>query len=135
MNNFYLRILILFLFVSTAFHTMAQRSSGLMIDGNVTVEEGNPDNVIIEMIEDGKRSPDYGIGSSGKFNIELRYNHKFELVFKKEGNFQQKIVVETAVPKAVLDTDPRFPPFFPLAISSMKRANLLSACRQIAAQI
>ena len=119
MKDFYARIIILFILVSASFGAFAQRSSGLMIDGTVTVEEGNPDNVIIEMYEDGKKAPDYGIGSSGKFKVELNYNHKFELVFKREGNFSQKIVVETAVPKTVLDSNPRFPAF-PVNINLFK---------------
>ena len=119
MKEIYTRILPLFILFIVSLNAFSQRSSGLMIDGTVTVEEGNPDNVIIEMIEDGKRTPDYGIGSSGKFKIELNYNHKFELYFKREGNFPQRIVVETAVPKAVLDTDPRFPAF-PVNINLFK---------------
>ncbi len=119
MKYIYSGIPVLFIFLLFSLNGFAQRSSGLMIDGTITLEEGNPDNVIIEMYEDGKKAPDYGINSSGKFKVELNYNHKFELIFKREGNFQQKIVVETTVPKAVLDTDPRFPPF-PVNINLFK---------------
>ena len=119
MKSFYFRIFTFLFFAGSVFFAQAQRSSGLMIDGTVMVEEGSPDNVIIEMYEDGKKAPDYGIGNSGKFKVELNYNHKFELIFKREGNFPQKIVIETTVPKAVLDTDPRFPPF-PVNINLFK---------------
>ncbi|HPF50867.1 MAG TPA: hypothetical protein PK335_04790, partial [Draconibacterium sp.] len=119
MKESYFRIVILLTLILSSLNGFTQRSSGLMIDGTVTVEEGNPDNVIIEMTEDGKRAPDYGIGSSGKFKLELDYNHKFELIFKREGNFPQKITIETAVPKTVLDSNPRFPAF-PVNINLFK---------------
>ena len=114
-----LRIFIGFLFLLFSIGTNAQRSSGLTVEGTITVEEGSQDNVIIQMWEDGKRKQDYGVGSSGRYKVELQYNHKFEMIFQCEGNFSQKIVVETAVPREVLSTDPRFPAF-PVNINLFK---------------
>ena len=59
MKGFYKKISTLLLLIFVSYSAYTQRSSGLMIDGTVLVEEGSPDNVIIEMTEDGKRAPDY----------------------------------------------------------------------------
>ncbi len=48
--------------------------------------------------------------------LRLNYNHKYELIFSLKDNFSQKIVVESAVPKTILQSDPKFPPF-PLDIN------------------
>ena len=66
---------------------------------------------LFQMHRDGLRLDNYGVGADGHYKVELEYNHKYELVFEHAGHFSQKIAVETAVPKNVLDTDPRFPPF------------------------
>jgi tetratricopeptide (TPR) repeat protein len=104
-------ILIILFFVFCVGQTMAQRANGLAIEGLVTVQEGSSEGAIIQMYRDGRRLDNYGIGADGKYNVELNWNHKWELVFEHEGNFSQKIVVETAVPRDVLNTDPKFPPF------------------------
>ncbi|SES63505.1 hypothetical protein SAMN05444285_10123 [Draconibacterium orientale] len=104
-------ILIILFFVFCVGQTMAQRANGLAIEGLVTVQEGSSEGSIIQMYRDGRRLDNYGIGADGKYNVELNWNHKWELVFEHEGNFSQKIVVETAVPRDVLNTDPKFPPF------------------------
>jgi hypothetical protein len=89
----------------------AQRSNGLTVEGTVSVEEGSVDGAIIQMFRDGRRLDNYGIGSNGNYKVELNYNHEFILIFSRPGNFPQKIVVNTQVPNAVLQSDPLFPPF------------------------
>ncbi|WP_167618890.1 hypothetical protein [Maribellus sediminis] len=119
MKLIYIKILvglsILFL-IQPAF---AQRSNGLAVEGKITVEEGTPENAIIQMYRDGERLDNYGVDADGRYKVELNYNHDWELIFQCEGNFQQKIVIEAAVPKEVLATDPRFPPF-PVNINLFK---------------
>ena len=119
MKDFYIKILAIFFLVFVSSSVLAQRTRGLMVEGSISVEEGSPDGIIIEMYEDGKKAEDYGVGSDGRYKLELQYNHKFELVFKREGNFKQKIVVETAVPREVLQSNPRFPEF-PVHINLFK---------------
>ncbi len=102
---------VVFLIVATPFFSEAQRSNGLAVEGKVNVQEGSAEGAIIKMIQDGRRMDDYGIGADGKYKVELNYNHKYELIFEHPGNFSQKIVVETTVPKSVLQSNPRFPPF------------------------
>ncbi len=119
MKDFYIKILAISFLVFVSSSVLAQRTRGLMVEGSISVEEGSPDGIIIEMYEDGKKAEDYGVGSDGRYKLELQYNHKFELVFKREGNFKQKIVVETAVPREVLQSNPRFPEF-PVHINLFK---------------
>ncbi|WP_321995834.1 hypothetical protein [Draconibacterium orientale] len=104
-------IIIILIFVFCVGQSMAQRANGLAVEGLVTVQEGSSEGAIIQMYRDGRRLDNYGIGADGKYNVELNWNHKWELVFEHEENFSQKIVVETAVPRDVLNTDPKFPPF------------------------
>ncbi|WP_346860518.1 hypothetical protein [uncultured Draconibacterium sp.] len=111
MKGIYIKIFTGFLVVFYALNVSAQRANGLAVEGHIAVEEGSAEGAIIQMYEDGRRLDNYGVGGDGKYKVELNWNHKFELIFQREGNFQQKIVVETAVPKAVLVTDPKFPPF------------------------
>ncbi len=111
MKEIYVRILLVLSIVFASLAAMAQRSSGLMVEGNVSVEEGTADGAIIQIFEDGKKTEDYGIPGNGNYRLELRYNHKFELIFQRENNFSQKIVVETDVPQDILLTNPKFPPF------------------------
>ncbi len=111
MRGIYVRafaVIVLIFSVNAAF---AQRSSGLAVEGKISVEDGSPEGAIIQMHRDGLRLDNYGVGADGHYKVELEYNHKYELVFEHAGHFSQKIAVETAVPKNVLDTDPRFPPF------------------------
>ncbi len=89
----------------------AQRSNGLTVEGTVGVEEGSVDGAVIQMFQDGRRLDNYGIGSNGNYKVELNYNHEFTLIFSRSGNFPQKIVVNTQVPRQVLQSDPLFPPF------------------------
>ena len=105
----YIVVTILFSFLS--FFAEGQRSNGLAVQGKVTVQEGSVEGAIIQMYRDGRRLDNYGVGADGRYKVELNYNHKFELIFEREGNFSQKIVIETAVPKSVLQSDPKFPPF------------------------
>ncbi|MCY1720051.1 hypothetical protein OU798_06840, partial [Prolixibacteraceae bacterium Z1-6] len=111
MKILYIRIFFALLFIFGTVTGFAQRSNGLAVEGHISVEEGSPDGAIIQMYRDGIRMDNYGVGNDGRYKVELNWNHKFELIFQREGNFQQKVIVETAVPKAVLNTDPKFPPF------------------------
>ena len=107
---------IVFLLSLTAFSLKAQRSNGIAIEGKVSVQQGLVEGAVIQMFMDGRRVDNYGIGADGRYKVELTYNHKYELIFSLQDNFSQKIVIETAVPKAVLQSDPKFPPF-PLDIN------------------
>jgi tetratricopeptide (TPR) repeat protein len=112
MKEFYLKIIFLLSILAFFFSTAnAQRSNGLTVEGKVTTEEGSVDGAFIQIFRDGQRMTDYGIGSNGRYKMELNYNHEFILVFSRPDNFSQKIVVSTLVPQNVLQSDPLFPPF------------------------
>jgi len=112
MNGLYFKFFIaVFLFVCLDHGSYGQRSNGLTVEGTVSVEEGSVEGAVIQMYRDGKRLDNYGIGSDGKYKVELNYNHEFILIYTREGNFSQKIVVNTNVPRQVLMSDPLFPPF------------------------
>uniref|UniRef100_UPI0035641DE7 hypothetical protein n=1 Tax=Draconibacterium sp. TaxID=1965318 RepID=UPI0035641DE7 len=111
MKQGFTSIITILIFVFCVGQTMAQRANGLAVEGLVTVQEGSSEGAIIQMYRDGRRLDNYGIGADGRYNVELNWNHKWELVFENEGNFSQKIVIETAVPRDVLNADPKFPPF------------------------
>ncbi|MFW5823061.1 MAG: hypothetical protein ACOCU7_06690, partial [Tangfeifania sp.] len=98
-------------FILLTFPTIAQRSNGLTVQGTVTVEEGSVEGAYIQMYRDGQRLDNYGIGSNGRYKVELNYNHDWTLIFARDDNFPQKIVVNTNVPRDVLQSDPLFPPF------------------------
>jgi len=104
-------LLNIFLLIFVGFQATAQRSNGLTVEGTVSVEEGSVDGAVIQMFRDGRRLDNYGIGSNGNYKVELNYNHEWTLIFSRPGNFPQKIVVNTNVPNAVLQSDPLFPPF------------------------
>lgn len=109
MKGFYL--ILIFLLFGIASKTLAQRSNGLTLEGIVTVEQGSVDGAVIQMYRNGQRMDDYGIGSNGRYMVELNYNNDFVLIFSRKDNFPQKIVVDTHVPREVLQSDPLFPPF------------------------
>ena len=111
MKQGFTTIITILIFVFCVGRSLAQRANGLAVEGAVTVQEGSSEGAIIQMYRDGRRLDNYGIGADGKYNVELNWNHKWELIFEHEGNFSQKIVVETAVPRDVLNADPKFPPF------------------------
>ncbi len=102
---------LIFLLYGIASETLAQRSNGLTIEGAVTVEQGSVDGAVIQMYRNGQRMGDYGIGTNGRYKVELNYNNDFVLIFSRKDNFPQKIEVDTHVPREVLQSDPLFPPF------------------------
>ncbi len=104
------------LLIITSLYILAQRSNGIAIEGKISVQQGTVDGAVIQMFKNGQRLPDYGVGADGRYKLELDYNHKYILIFSMPGNFSQKIVVESEVPKTVLQNDPRFPAF-PLNIN------------------
>ena len=114
MKGFYL-ILFSLLFFSIS-GIQAQRSNGLAVEGTVTVEKGSVDGAVIEIFRNGRKTGDYGIGSNGRFNMELNYGYEFILIFTRRDNFPLRIAVDTNVPQSVLQSNPRFPPF-PLNIT------------------
>nr|WP_321356863.1 hypothetical protein [uncultured Draconibacterium sp.] len=111
MKQGFTSIITILFFLICVGQSMAQRANGLAVEGTITVQEGSPEGAIIQMYRDGRRLDNYGVGADGKYNVELNWNHKWELIFEHEGNFSQKIVVETDVPRDVLNADPKFPPF------------------------
>jgi tetratricopeptide (TPR) repeat protein len=117
MKIFYLKFVFVgFLLGFFAVPVLSQRSNGIAVEGKITVQQGLVEGAFIQMFIDGRRMDNYGIGADGRYKVELNYNHKFELVFTAKGNFSQKFVVDATVPKEILQTDPRFPPF-PLDIN------------------
>jgi tetratricopeptide (TPR) repeat protein len=117
MKFFYLKFIFIgFLLALFSVPVMSQRSNGIAVEGKITVQQGLVEGAYIQMFIDGRRMDNYGIGADGRYKVELNYNHKFELIFTAKENFSQKIVVDATVPKEVLQSDPRFPPF-PLDIN------------------
>jgi tetratricopeptide (TPR) repeat protein len=117
MKFFYLKFVFIgFLLALFSVPVMSQRSNGIAVEGKITVQQGLVEGAYIQMFIDGRRMDNYGIGADGRYKVELNYNHKFELIFTAKENFSQKIVVDATVPKEVLQSDPRFPPF-PLDIN------------------
>ncbi|NQU51051.1 MAG: hypothetical protein HQ522_00785, partial [Bacteroidetes bacterium] len=111
MRVLYLKITISLFLIFIISNAFAQRSNGLAVEGKISVQEGSVEGAIIQMYQDGRRLDNYGISADGRYKVELNYNHKFELIFELENNFSQKIAIDTEVPKNVLQSDPKFPPF------------------------
>ncbi|MBK6284115.1 MAG: tetratricopeptide repeat protein [Draconibacterium sp.] len=110
------RFILGLLLIFCAFSLSAQRSNGIAVEGKLSVQQGTVEGAVIQMFMDGRRLDNYGVGTDGRYKVELNYSHKYELIFSLKDNFSQKIVVETTVPKTVLQSDPKFPPF-PLDIN------------------
>ncbi|HPE76963.1 MAG TPA: tetratricopeptide repeat protein, partial [Draconibacterium sp.] len=113
---FQVRFILSLILFFCAFSLSAQRSNGIAVEGKLSVQQGSVEGAVIQMFMDGRRLDNYGVGADGNYKVELNYNHKYELIFSLKDNFSQKIVVESAVPKTVLQADPKFPPF-PLDIN------------------
>ena len=111
MKGFYLHTIFEVILILCTSMVFGQRSNGLAVEGKVSVQQGVVEGAIIRMFQDGKRLDNYGIGPDGRYKVELNYNHDYELIFTLQGNFPQKIVVNTDVPRSVLSSDPSFPPF------------------------
>ncbi len=112
MKKSYLKTVIFFIsLLVPVFFANAQRSNGLAVEGKISVEEGSVEGAVIQMYKDGRRLDNYGVGASGNYKLELNYGHKFELIFSREGNFPQKIVVDTNLPRETAQTNPSYPPF------------------------
>ncbi|KAF0237419.1 MAG: hypothetical protein FD181_1985 [Prolixibacteraceae bacterium] len=117
MKFFYLKFVFTgFLLALFSLQSVSQRSNGIAIEGKISVQQGIVEGAYIQMFMDGRRMDNYGFGPDGRYKVELNYNHKFDLIFTANENFSQKIVVDATVPKEVLQSDPRFPPF-PLDIN------------------
>ncbi|PIF05172.1 MAG: hypothetical protein CSA36_08090, partial [Draconibacterium sp.] len=117
MRTTYIRFVkLLFFLIFTSQGISAQRANGIAIEGKVAVQQGSVEGAVIQMYMDRSRLDNYGIGADGSYKVELNYNHKYELIFTRENNFPQKIVVDATVPQSVLQSNPRFPPF-PLDIN------------------
>ncbi len=106
-----LHLILIILLFSIASGTHAQRSNGLTLEGVVTVEQGAVDGAVIQMYRNSQPAGDYGIGSNGQYRVELNYNNEFVLIFSRKDNFPLKVIVDTNVPREVLQSDPVFPPF------------------------
>ncbi len=112
MRVFYLKFISLVLLVFTfIFPATAQRSSGIALQGKISVQQGSVDGAVIQMYMDGSRLDDYGVGADGNYKVELIYNHKYELIFVRKDNFPQKISVDATLPQSVINSNPFFPPF------------------------
>jgi tetratricopeptide (TPR) repeat protein len=117
-----LYLILCFLFVFAVQKVNAQRSNGLAVEGTVSVEKGSVDGAVIIIFQNGRKTGDYGIGSNGRFKLELDYGYDFILNFTRKDNFPIRIAVDTRVPQNVLQSDPRFPPF-PLNIKLFTEIN------------
>jgi tetratricopeptide (TPR) repeat protein len=106
-----LYLILCFLLVFAVQEINAQRSNGLAVEGTVSVEKGSVDGAVIEIFRNGRKTENYGIGSNGRYKLELNYGYDFTLNFTRKDNFPIRIAVDTSVPQNVLQSDPRFPPF------------------------
>ena len=112
MKVFYLRLIgLIIIFFTFVFPSTAQRSSGITVQGKISVQQGSVEGAVIQMYMDGRRLDNYGVGADGNYKVELLYNHKYELVFVRQDNFPQKIAVDATLPRNVQNSDPFFPPF------------------------
>ena len=79
--------------------TMAQQ---FMVDGSLTVEQGELDGALITLKMD-KKSPRKlkHSSSSGKFVVDLDYQHYYVFTFSKKGYITKQISINTKCPKSV----------------------------------
>jgi len=92
-------------------YVVAQNGSSLTVEGKVSVQEGNASGAGIRMIQDGKLMDSQSVARDGRYELAFEYNHKYELIFHKQNCFSQKIVVDTEVPNAVVQSNTTFPSF------------------------
>jgi len=89
---------------------IARNTSGIAVTGKVSVQQGSTEGAVVHTVIDGHRLDIHKVDKHGKYQLELAFNHNFELIFAMEGNFSQKIVIETLVPDKVLQSNPLFKP-------------------------
>ena len=90
---------------------VAQNGGSLTVEGKVSVQEGNASGASIRMTQDGKVMESHSVARDGRYKLDFDYNHKYELIFQKQNCFSQKIVVDTEVPKTVVQSNSTFPSF------------------------
>ena len=111
MKSVFLSVLnIRVLLTSCVLLLMLQQSKGIAVVGNISTQQGLVEGAAVHTIIDGRRLDIHTVDNLGRYKIELKYNHKYELIFALEGNFSQKIVVETLVPDKVLKSNYQFNP-------------------------
>ena len=88
-----------------------QEPGGLYLTGKITTEQGNVNGAIIRMTRNGQPMKDYQVLPDGRFDLRFEFNNDYVLIFQREENFPQKIVISTQVPAEVLRRDRKFPPF------------------------
>ena len=111
MKPLFFRVINIPVFLTCCFLLLSfQYSKGIAVAGSISVQQGAVEGAVVHSIMDGHRLDIHKVDNRGKYKLELACNHKYELIFAQEGNFSQKIVVETLVPDKVLQSNPQFEP-------------------------
>lgn len=84
----------------------------LEVGGKVRLDEGELNGATIEVYnsDDNKIEQQMDITETGKFDLQLSFQHNYQLVFKNNGSYHKTLIVNTIIPEKVLKRDPYFPP-------------------------
>jgi len=82
------------------------------VEGKVRLDEGNLSGATIWVYnaENDELEEQSDVGEAGKFDLQLSFQHNYQLVFKSKGFYPKNLLLNTVVPEKVLKRDPYFPP-------------------------
>lgn len=91
-----MKTIIYFLLLCLPTLTYSNNDACLEIYGKIKTHRKILNEVTIQVITDGKLENQFSNSKLGKFNLLLNKGHYYELIFKKQGYFSQKIEVNTS---------------------------------------
>ena len=84
----------------------------LEVGGKVRLDEGELNGTTVQVYntDSNKLEQQMDITETGKFDLQLSFQHNYELVFKNRESYPKKLIMSTVIPEKVLKRDPYFPP-------------------------
>ena len=100
--------LLIVMFSLFSYSSFAQEKCS--VRGNVTINEGDLDNVKVTLYKDSQQVSVKNISKNGKFSYELDFGYDYIFEFSKPEFVTKRVSVSTYVPQEVLERDSHFPP-------------------------
>jgi len=93
-------------------HAKSKEIPGLQVEGKLRTDEGGLNGATIEVFraDSDELEQTATVDETGKFALQLAFQHDYYLIFRNRGCYPKKLVMNTAIPEKVLKRDPYFPP-------------------------
>lgn len=85
-------------------------AQGLLINGNIVINDNSPEGAKITIAQNGKQIDVLSISKKGRFDLKLAIGADYKITFSKEGYVSKIVSVNTEVPEESIETNPDFPP-------------------------